>query len=128
MYGLDLLDVYRGELSARKVLSLVGRLPRDSAFFEAVLDDDAAVPDDGGSSGEVAHPPVSEWSPTVEILADVFDRLGDLVVAVHSTVPKRKAPKVKPRPRPQTAADRVAGPRRNRRVAELEATVFANDD
>ncbi|GAA3136667.1 hypothetical protein GCM10010466_29350 [Planomonospora alba] len=41
-YGVDLVDLYRGRISLRKVYSLVSSLPYDSATHKAVLGEAAA--------------------------------------------------------------------------------------
>lgn len=57
-YGVDLLDWYRGELSSRRLATLVRQLPRDSAFRLA-------------QEGEAA-----QWSLTDHLLAAVVDHLA----------------------------------------------------
>jgi hypothetical protein len=56
--GMDLLDFWRGRISARKLLVLLLRLPAESEFKQAV-DPDGTV--------------IASWRPTDYILADLFD-------------------------------------------------------
>lgn len=57
---------------------------------------------------------LSEFSPEVEALHAVIDRLGDVLVALVRLGNGRPAP-IPPMRRPQTAVDRV---REQRRIAE----------
>jgi hypothetical protein len=50
---------------------------------------------------------LTEFGTTESLLADVFDRLGEVVAAVVASG-GGTPPKVRPRPRPQTAEDRLA--------------------
>lgn len=51
-------------------------------------------------------PPVSEFTPEVELLAAIVDRLGGVIAAVIG-VNGGKPPKTRPWPRPVTAMDRA---------------------
>jgi len=92
---------------------LVSRLPADSALVEAQADDPdyaawvAAQP----SSGPGA-PRLSEWSPPVELLAAIFDRLGDITSAL-AALGGVKPGRPQLWPRPLTEVDRA---RRQERV------------
>jgi len=55
-----------------------------------------------------------DWSPLMEAMAVQIDRLGDLVQAVIA-VQGGKPPQIKPFPRPKTASDKLADPRRQHR-------------
>ena len=108
----------------RFVLNLVDHLPRDSAYGDAVANDEelAAMVSSGGGGSEYA-PAVGEWSSEVELLAALYDRIGDLIattVAVHG----QKPPKVKPWPRPLTAADRVQSKRRQAAYEDIKRQLF----
>ncbi len=69
------------------------------------------------------RPSLETWSPEVQHLAIIADRLSEVVAAIISTVPGQKPPKVKPLPRPETAIDRVRRRRAWRRHDELVAEV-----
>lgn len=59
--------------------------------------------------GRSKAPPTTEFSPEVQVLAVVADRLGELINAVVVNHPsgKGRATRVSPYPRPVTAIDRV---------------------
>lgn len=57
--GVDLLDLWRGRLSFRRLLLLVKGLPHKSSHFVAAAAPDAAA--------------VAQWTPTDYVLADLFD-------------------------------------------------------
>lgn len=100
-----MLDLWRDKLSARKVLNLIDRLPGHSCYAEAVAQDDEIAGEMTAPTGKY-RPRVTEWSPTEQLLAAVFDRLGELVAAVVASgggdgrVPEAWS-------RPETAADRL---------------------
>jgi hypothetical protein len=50
---------------------------------------------------------MSTWSPDTELLAALYDRIGNLI-AVQVIRGGGKAPKIDPWPRPETAGRRVA--------------------
>lgn len=56
-------------------------------------------------------PRLSEWPPTVEYLAATIDRLGEVINAVLVSG-GHKPRKIRPVPRPVTAATRVTNRRR----------------
>ena len=89
--GLDIADVWRGQLSPRRVLVLAGQLGTipGSRFRAATL---------GGSDW-------LGWSPEARLLADLVDAVVDnSVVTVKSAGGKTKRPE--PYPRPIAAADK----------------------
>lgn len=95
----------------RKLLNLIDWLPRNSAFSEAMSNDEdlaAALlsrPKDERSK-QARRPRVSEYSPELERLIDVVDRLGEVMAATVAAA-GGKPPKVRPQPRPETAMDRL---------------------
>lgn len=92
---MDLLDLWRGGLTLRRVSALVDNLPRDAATCRAVY-------------GEVA-----EWGPSERILADVFDVLAQ---ANWQRGGNKNAPRPKGYPRPRSKQDIEALGRRLRRL------------
>lgn len=80
--GFDLLDMWRGELSPRRVALLVRALPRDSATRQAM---------------DADNPP---WGPTDYLLADIFDAIQYLTRAVQAGYARKLPPEPKPYPRP----------------------------
>lgn len=108
----------------RKLLNLIDRLPRDSAYVEAIADDDAMADQLVLQEPDKASPPrLSDWSPEVEALYAVLDRVTELIhltAAVHGSKPGT----VQPAPRPVTALDRARVRLRDRRHKSLVARVL----
>jgi hypothetical protein len=107
-------------------LTLIDHLPRTSAFAAAVAQDDelaASVVD----LPKASHiPPLTEWTPEVQALAAIVDRLADLINAVVVNHPsgKGRPTRVRPWPRPVTAFDRARTKRIREAAADLEAQLF----
>lgn len=107
----------------RKLLNIIDRLPRDSAYMEAIANDDAIADrivemDAPAPTG----PRLSDWSPEVEALYSLVDRVTELI---HLTASAHGAKPSKPKyaPRPVTALDRARQRRKQRRHRELVARV-----
>lgn len=102
-------------------------MPRSALQIALAQDDEAAeehlaAGDEAPNSG----PPLESWSPEVEYLAAVVDRLGEVIQTVIATTPgAKKPPRMRPVPRPETALDRArrrrAWARHHELVAEVEA-------
>lgn len=90
-------------------MNLIDHLPRDSAFAEAVAEDDELAERQVVhlDTGRKRTPPVSEFSPDVELLAAVYDRLGHLIAMTAAAAGAKRPPKPKPWPRPVTALERA---------------------
>lgn len=92
------------------LLNLIDWLPRNSAYIEALSEDEDVAeqvlraPENQRPRG--AGPRVSEWSLEVEKMTDMIDRLGEVIIAVV-TSNGGKAPRVRPQQRPRTAIDRL---------------------
>lgn len=104
--GIDLAQLWRGR-RWRLLLNLIEHLPRGSAFAEAVAEDDDLADRNAVRPTRRRSPPVSEFTPDVELLAAVHDRIGNLITVVAATSGSKKPPKPKPWPRPVTAAERA---------------------
>lgn len=112
----------------RRLLNLIDRLPRDSAYFEALTEDEelanrmAAVPE---PAKRTPHRRMADWSPTVEILTAMLDRLAELTqtVAALGGAKPRKLPRA---PHPVTAIDRARTRRRQQSHESLVARVLPN--
>lgn len=79
----------------------------------------------GGGRPSDPHPPISSWSPEVELLADIADELKALrtvLIAVNSE--KGRAPKLKPTPRPRTMLDKVRASHRRAKHETLANRVL----
>ncbi|MET0701728.1 MAG: hypothetical protein ABWY93_18915 [Mycobacterium sp.] len=55
---------------------------------------------------------MQEWTPEVEMLTNVYDRLGEQISVTMAAAGARKPPRPRPAPRPKTAVDRVKARRR----------------
>jgi hypothetical protein len=80
VYGIDLLDLYRGTLSPRKAMALAVNLPPGSAVWQADLHDNA-------------------WTPDQYVLADI----ADLTAGANWQRAGGKGTQPKPYPRPADA-------------------------
>ncbi|TDC02278.1 hypothetical protein E1091_01125 [Micromonospora fluostatini] len=105
------------------ILAIVDRLPRNSAYMQELTDDDAwaeavlARPDSSKGKPSVR---LADWSAELEMLTNLYDRMGELirVVAMSAGSRPKRAP---PAPRPTTALDRVADRRNQARHDRLKA-------
>jgi hypothetical protein len=110
---------------------LLEALPPASALAEAQLDDPEYAEWAAKQPERPPSPPkVSEWTPDVARLTDIYDRLGEVVAAVIAST-GQKPPRMRPLPRPRTAVDRMrnqaAKSRHEALVAEINAA-RAHDD
>jgi hypothetical protein len=90
------------------LLNLIDGLPSHSAYQEALaLDEELAeqVADRDEPTAEY-RPRITEWSPTEQLLAALYDRMGEVVAAVVASA-GGKPTMPEGWPRPETAADRV---------------------
>lgn len=111
-YGVDLLDVFRGKMTADACWDLLVHLPRDSALMSAL----AADPE-FASGKEPGPPPMSDFGPQVEVLAALHDRMGTLLTMLG-------VEGLKPWPRPQTAGEVQRAAERRRRHDALITRIF----
>lgn len=91
-YGVDLLDYYRGRLSARRLRVLLQHLPRDSALVRAL------------------HGEAAEWGLSEHLLAAAVDELAVanwLFASAHT--PEHADPPERPRPLPRPGIDDTPG-------------------
>lgn len=71
--GIDLLDVYRGRLSLRRLRVLIEHLPRESATKTALAN---AVPDDVMRQASSDYrPDRAPWSHVEILLAEIKDQI-----------------------------------------------------
>ena len=68
-------------------------------------------------------PPMSEYTLEAEILAAVLDRLGEVIQATISAAGSKKKIKIKPWPRPETAANIEKRVRRQEVMDHLESVI-----
>jgi hypothetical protein len=120
--GKDLGQMFR-DRRWLDLLTLIDWLPRNSAYIET-LSEDEEIAEEYLSRPESAStrnpgPRISEWSPELERLTDLVDRMGEVMIAVVASQ-GGKAPKIRPFPRPRTAIDRV---RERKRYEKHKRTV-----
>lgn len=104
--GIDVLDVYRGRLSLRRLRILIQHLPPESATKTALRN---AQPDDA-PAGE-SRPDLAPWSGAEMLLAAVLDAVRmntNVLVAANGGKPGD----FKPTPRPGIPPEKSSGPRR----------------
>lgn len=110
--GIDLRDLWRGDLTWRRVAVLVAALPAESATKTAVRD--------SMSPAQLAAVPAREghgpWSHADLLLAGISDRLGLLL---WQNTRKATAPRPEPIPRP--------GVERQRRQLDERAVSYLAD-
>lgn len=103
---------------------LINQLPSSSAYITALLDDpDYAEWLASQPQAPPSPPPLSEWTPEVARLADIYDAVRSLEGAVIRAS-GNKAPRYEPMPRPvtgvQEARERVAQRRYEALVGEVK--------
>ena len=74
-----------------------------------------------------ASTPLAHWSPEVEILAALYDRMGDLINATI-VASGGKSQKVKPWPAPVLASHRVDAARRRASVDDMVSQLWPEGD
>ncbi len=90
----------------------IDNLPRNSSYVEAVsLDEELAQQAMQTPAPKGPAVRMRDWSPQLEILTLLVDRLGEVIQAVIAAQ-GGKPPKITPMPRPKTAADELRDPRR----------------
>jgi hypothetical protein len=106
--GVDLAQLWR-QRRWRFLLNLIEHLPRTSAFAEAVAEDDELADETVKHLNPDSRRtmPVSEYGPAVELLAAIYDRLGQQITATVAAAGAKRPPKPKPFPRPVTAIERA---------------------
>lgn len=110
-------------------MNLIDRLPRNSAYFEALSDDEwLAQTVTAGASRQSPSPArarrrMIDWSPAVELLTSILDRLGELTQAVAAQG-GAKPGRLRRGPYPVTAFDRALRRQREARHRALAARVL----
>lgn len=111
-------------LRHRRLLNLIENLPGDSAFVEAMANDLAVA--EGIRNGTIKlakaddkkGPRLSEWTPTMSLLAEMNDRLSTLITVTMGAAGAKNLPKIPPSPRPTSEVDRAAKAARERAKRE----------
>ena len=89
--------MFRGDVTPDEVWDMITHLPRNSATWSAVYADPETR-----LSDEVREMPLSEYSPEVEALHDVYDMLAALTAQVRAFATRESQP-VTPHRRPGEA-------------------------
>lgn len=107
-------DYFRDRLDARTFLDYVEHLPRTSAYHTAIAEDEElALQMLGEEEPGRSTPRLAEFSPEVQVMAEVRDLIASLI-GVQIARAGKKPKKIKPYPRPESALERV---RRRQRYA-----------
>lgn len=94
-YGVDIYAYHRGEISSRRLINLIRRLPPDSEL------------------GREMHGEAAEWSRTDHLLAILADRIADLHWAFVCANSENPPGRPEPLPRPGVAPTEVTGATRS---------------
>lgn len=100
-------------------MNLIDHLPSDSYFAEALSQDEELAEQLADRPESDRKERVSEWSPLRAELVAIVERLESLQATIIATS-GGKPSRPKPRPRPETALDRV---RRQQRYAKHRSLV-----
>lgn len=121
--GWDLIElVEQGRWAF--TLNLVEHLPRASYYAEAVLQDEDLAEAVAIQPAGKFERPIHEWTPELEALATVVDRLAQVAQTIIATTPGGKPGVVKPYPRPITAVDKARARQSRRAVEEMAARLW----
>jgi hypothetical protein len=105
--GVDMLDFFRGRLSAQAILDYLEHLPRTSAYHTAIADDEELAAELVKLPEQKPSPPrLAEFSPELQALAEIRDLIATLI-NVQVARAGKKPSKVKPYPRPVSAIERI---------------------
>lgn len=115
--------MFRGEILPDDLMSLIDHLPRHSRLSAAMADDDELAELMEGTPVAEKPPPLTEWTPEVDALAKIADRLGALIETVTTAL--GGTAKVPPLSRPETARDRLKVRREDELVSSLEDDIHA---
>lgn len=107
---MDLLDFFRGHLSAAAVLDFIDWLPRHSAYHTMLSEDDElaeAILNADDEPDKASPPRLTEFGTVEEKLAEISDGVRVLTAVVANWGSGKKIKPPKPSPRPVTAAQRM---------------------
>jgi hypothetical protein len=123
-----MLDFFRDQLSAPEILDYLEHLPRTSAYHSAIADDEELAEELAGQPDTAPRAPrLAEFSPEVQVMAEVRDLLASLIgvqIARAGKTPK----KIKPYPRPEGALERARRRHRYSAHRDLVARVLPQRD
>ena len=104
----------------RLLLNVIDGLPRNSHYGEALaMDTELAKMQQGqGDSKRTPRPPMRDWSPEVEVLAAIFDRMNAFI-----QTQSEKNLRLKPWPLPLTAKELVKQEKSRQQRTRLERLI-----
>jgi hypothetical protein len=119
-----MLDFFRDRLSAQEILDYLEHLPRTSAYHTAIAEDEDLAEQLAGMPDQKPGPPrLAEFSPEVQVLAEVRDLVATLI-NVQIARAGKKPSKVKPYPRPVSAVEQIRRRERYRKHTSLVAQLI----
>lgn len=65
-----------------------------------------------------------EWTPEVEMLTNLYDRIGEHITISLAAAGAKKPPRARPGPRPRTAVDRLKTRRRDQSHLDLKGRLL----
>ena len=101
VYGVDMAQLASDRRWVH-LLALIDGLPANSRYVQAMYDDDEwrkMIEDSQDDDSPIPPPPLSTWSPEVNMLAQVVDSLAVVTQAIVVSN-GGKSKKIKPVPRP----------------------------
>lgn len=114
------------------MLDLIDRLPRDTYYWQVITKDPehAAMlveaqerAEAAGEKGDNA-PPMSAWSPVVEAITTLTDRVNSLIYITRAANGAKGEQPPKPITRPTTAITSIKSKRRQQRHESLTARLL----
>ena len=105
------------------LLDLIDRLPRDTYYWQVITQDPEHAEmmvkaqeraEREGTAKASPAPPMSSWSPVVDAVTTLTDRVNSLIYVTRASNGDKQVKPPKPLPRPETALPRI----RNRRRQE----------
>lgn len=108
MYSVDIIALYK-ERRYKHILALIDGLPAHSRYVQALYQDEefSQMLDNSEESGPSA-PPLSTWTPEVDMLAKAVDQLNVLtqtLIGVNGGKPKKVQPVTRPLTTPGTPTE-----------------------
>ena len=115
-------------MSAQEILDYLEHMPRTSAYHTAIAEDEDLAEQLAGMPDQKPGPPrLAEFSPEVQVLAEVRDLVATLI-NVQIARAGKKPSKVKPYPRPVSAVEQVRRRERYRKHTSLVAHLIPGSD
>lgn len=114
------------------MLDLIDRLPRDTHYWQVITQDPehaemlvkAQERAEREGKEQSSAPPMSGWSPEVEALTNIADRVAGLGYILRAVNGDKQAQPPKPMPRPETALPSIKARRRQEQHDKLAARLL----